>query len=162
MRKIILTEADKKKIVSEKEKAIIESFANTFNKIKRIDENEITGEPAGEPDKNELHVDNPNDYLNTGGNYQHIKVTFTDDTHREVERTEMLYLGKLYAFDGPTKPRMKYDYNNQELNLDSRQIIRPIKRGELDLMKARYEVKKKPSTTQNNFDNSIGENELEY
>lgn len=126
MRKIILTEADKKKIVSEKEKAIIESFANTFNKIKRIDENEITGEP----DENELHGVNPNDYMSIGENpklYQHIKVTYTDDTHREVERTEMLYLGKLYAFDGPTKPRMKYDYNNQELNLDSRQTIRPIK-----------------------------------
>ena len=41
MRKIILTEADKKKIISEKEKAILESFAKTFNKIKRIDENEM-------------------------------------------------------------------------------------------------------------------------
>lgn len=39
--KKFLTEADKKKIISDKEKAIIESFAKTFNKIKRIDENQI-------------------------------------------------------------------------------------------------------------------------
>jgi hypothetical protein len=43
MKKIILTEADKKNIVSVKEKAIIESFAKTFNSIKRLDENEIGG-----------------------------------------------------------------------------------------------------------------------
>ena len=41
MKKIILSESDKKKIISEKEKAIIENFAKTFNKNKRIDENEI-------------------------------------------------------------------------------------------------------------------------
>ena len=41
MKKIILTEADKKQIVSAKEKAIMESFAKTFNKIKRLDENEL-------------------------------------------------------------------------------------------------------------------------
>ena len=41
MKKIILTESDRKKIISEKEKAIVESFAKTFNKIKRLDENEI-------------------------------------------------------------------------------------------------------------------------
>ena len=39
--KKFLTESDRKVIISEKEKAIIESFAKTFNKIKRIDENEI-------------------------------------------------------------------------------------------------------------------------
>jgi hypothetical protein len=39
--KKFLNESDKKKIISEKEKTIIESFAKTFNKIKRIDENEI-------------------------------------------------------------------------------------------------------------------------
>lgn len=40
-KKEFLTEADKKAIVADKEKAIIESFAKTFNKIKRIDENEL-------------------------------------------------------------------------------------------------------------------------
>jgi hypothetical protein len=42
MKKIILTEADRKAIITEKEKSIIESFAKTFNKIKRIDENELS------------------------------------------------------------------------------------------------------------------------
>jgi hypothetical protein len=40
-KKIILTEAERKAIISDKEKAIIESFAKTFNKIKRLDENSI-------------------------------------------------------------------------------------------------------------------------
>jgi len=40
-KKIILTESERKVIITNKEKAIIESFAKTFNKIKRIDENEI-------------------------------------------------------------------------------------------------------------------------
>jgi len=40
-KKEFLTEAKRKAIISDKEKAIIESFAKTFNKIKRIDENEI-------------------------------------------------------------------------------------------------------------------------
>ena len=39
--KEFLTEAKRKAIIADKEKAIIESFAKTFNKIKRIDENEI-------------------------------------------------------------------------------------------------------------------------
>ena len=41
-KKEFLTEAKRKAIIAEKEKAIIESFAKTFNKIKRIDENEIS------------------------------------------------------------------------------------------------------------------------
>ena len=39
--KKILTEAKRKAIIADKEKAIVESFARVFNKIKRIDENEI-------------------------------------------------------------------------------------------------------------------------
>lgn len=38
--KKFLTENDRKKILLEKEKAIVESFSKIFNKIKRIDENE--------------------------------------------------------------------------------------------------------------------------
>jgi hypothetical protein len=55
MKKIFLNESEKKKLISEKEKMIIESFAKTFNKIKRIDENEIN-EPElnnGTPDLND-------------------------------------------------------------------------------------------------------------
>jgi hypothetical protein len=45
MKKIILTESDKKQIISAKEKAIMESFAKTFNKIKRLDEAEVNEGP---------------------------------------------------------------------------------------------------------------------
>lgn len=37
----ILTESQKRQIIQDKEKAILKSFTSTFNKIKRIDENEI-------------------------------------------------------------------------------------------------------------------------
>jgi len=40
-KKEFLTEAKRKAIIADKEKAIIESFAKTFNKIKRIDERRI-------------------------------------------------------------------------------------------------------------------------
>lgn len=40
-KKLFLTEADKKQILADKEKVILESFAKTFNKIKRLDENEL-------------------------------------------------------------------------------------------------------------------------
>ncbi len=40
-KKEFLTEAKRKAIIADKEKAIIESFAKTFNKIKRLDENEV-------------------------------------------------------------------------------------------------------------------------
>lgn len=41
MKKIFLNEAEKQKIIADKEKVIMESFAKTYNKIKRIDENQI-------------------------------------------------------------------------------------------------------------------------
>ena len=44
MKKIILTESDRKQILADKEKAILESFAKTFNKIKRTDETKINEE----------------------------------------------------------------------------------------------------------------------
>jgi len=44
MKKLILTESDKKQMLLAKEKAIVESFAKTFNSIKRVDENELNGE----------------------------------------------------------------------------------------------------------------------
>ncbi len=52
----------KKKLHEQKEKAIIESFAKTFNKIKRIDENElneIVG-PVPTADINITYVGAPN------------------------------------------------------------------------------------------------------
>jgi hypothetical protein len=41
MKKIFLNEAEKQKIIAEKEKAIMESFAKTYNKIKRVDESNL-------------------------------------------------------------------------------------------------------------------------
>ena len=37
----ILTESQRRQIIDDKQKAIVESFASTFNRIKRIDESEI-------------------------------------------------------------------------------------------------------------------------
>ena len=42
MKKIFLNETEKQRIISEKEKAIMESFAKTYNKIKRVDESDLT------------------------------------------------------------------------------------------------------------------------
>jgi hypothetical protein len=41
MKKILLTESEKKAIILEREKTIINNFAKTFNSIKRVDENEV-------------------------------------------------------------------------------------------------------------------------
>lgn len=39
MKKILLNESEKKAIITQREKAIIESFSKTFSSIKRVDEN---------------------------------------------------------------------------------------------------------------------------
>ena len=57
MKKIFLNEAEKQKIIANKEKAIMESFAKAYNKIKRIDENDISGQPNWE----EMWEDSPKD-----------------------------------------------------------------------------------------------------
>ena len=41
MKKIFLNEAEKQNIIAEREKAIMESFAKTYNKIKRVDESNL-------------------------------------------------------------------------------------------------------------------------
>jgi hypothetical protein len=43
MKKMLLSESDKKAIISQREKIIMENFVKTFNKIKRVDENEMGG-----------------------------------------------------------------------------------------------------------------------
>ena len=53
----ILTESQKRQIIQDKEKSILESFTKTFNKIKRIDENEIGGKPYSEQEFNEFISD---------------------------------------------------------------------------------------------------------
>ena len=66
MKKIILSESDKKKIISEKEKAIIENFAKTFNKIKRIDETRLDyfdDLPNGKPSTLDIDKDDLKQWL---------------------------------------------------------------------------------------------------
>jgi hypothetical protein len=66
-KKEFLTEAKRKAIIFDKEKAILESFVKTFNKIKRIDENELDMGEIGrehrgaESDIN--HIKNNQNYL---------------------------------------------------------------------------------------------------
>jgi hypothetical protein len=56
MKKLILNESDKKAIISAKEKVIVESFAKTFNKIKRVDEAEITEDDEDDEDDRDVIV----------------------------------------------------------------------------------------------------------
>ncbi|MEI6880334.1 MAG: hypothetical protein WCK82_03235 [Bacteroidota bacterium] len=51
MKKILLNESEKKAVILDREKAIVENFAKTFNKIKRIDENEVGGVETKELEK---------------------------------------------------------------------------------------------------------------
>ena len=51
MKKVLLNESEKKSIISERERLIIESFSKTFNSIKRIDENEVPGLETKEMEK---------------------------------------------------------------------------------------------------------------
>lgn len=51
MKKVIITEKERQNIISQKEKAIMESFANTYNRIKRLDETEEVSEIFGWSEK---------------------------------------------------------------------------------------------------------------
>lgn len=51
MKKILLNESERKAVILDREKAIVENFAKTFNKIKRIDENEVGGVETKELEK---------------------------------------------------------------------------------------------------------------
>jgi hypothetical protein len=79
MKKIFLTEADRKKIISDREKAIVESFAKTFNKIKRIDENELNEEvnPLDNITKKVKEVIKGQD----GPNSKYLEVLFNDNSY---------------------------------------------------------------------------------
>ena len=51
----ILTESQRRQIIDDKQKAIVESFASTFNRIKRIDESKIDeNDVTNSPEFNEL------------------------------------------------------------------------------------------------------------
>jgi hypothetical protein len=51
MKKILLNESERKAAILDREKAIVENFAKTFNKIKRLDENEVAGMETKELEK---------------------------------------------------------------------------------------------------------------
>ena len=103
MKKLILTESDIKQIISDKEKAIIESFAKTFNSIKRIDENQIKeydnyNYPAGaDADSNAPwnQADNEPEYEYRNGELD--DVDFLDKNHTGPIENEKL---KLSSTDG--------------------------------------------------------------
>jgi hypothetical protein len=60
MKKILLNESERKAAILDREKAIVENFAKTFNKIKRLDENE---------DQTNSVIANLNNVFKSGGNY---------------------------------------------------------------------------------------------
>ena len=84
-KKEFLTEAKRKLIIADKEKSIIESFAKTFNKIKRIDENEI----------NEFEEENPlysRQQQNKNAYQERPNVSFEPMNANEKQMAE--YVGK--------------------------------------------------------------------
>ena len=85
-KKEFLTEAKRKAIISDKEKAILESFAKTFNKIKRIDENEINEFEEENPVYSRMQQNDMNyekEYLNSEDeNTYKVEVIIRDSKYR--------------------------------------------------------------------------------
>jgi hypothetical protein len=96
----------KKKLLKQKEKAIIESFAKNFNKIKRLDENKISEEPL-----------NATNHLQVGDRLEKIN-TSTPDTLTIVK------------IDG-NKLFIKSDAANHEFQWTLDSVDDEIKRGKL-------------------------------
>jgi len=80
--KKILTESQRKALITEREQAIIESFAKTFNSIKRIDENELGYQTNGAGLINHIVTDKKTGKSN---NIYLAKATFTDDGYQTIE-----------------------------------------------------------------------------
>lgn len=91
-KKEFLTEAKRKAIIADKEKVIIESFAKMFNRIKRIDENEINEEidPLAYVSSKISEVVREND----GPNAKSLTLKFKDGS--EMYLFQNLRLGKRY------------------------------------------------------------------
>jgi len=80
----ILTESQKRQIIENKQKVIIESFASTFNKIKRIDEGELDDTQRRNLDLLEDKTkDNLNSYINANGGLYTTDM-FTNQLDRNV------------------------------------------------------------------------------
>jgi hypothetical protein len=69
MKKIFLNESERLKLISEKEKMIIESFAKTFNKIKRIDENELGVNDVSSKKYYDYVIEQLSPYFGVGSEY---------------------------------------------------------------------------------------------
>jgi len=78
MKKILLTESEKKAIIVERENTIISSFNKIFNSIKRIDENELA-----------LHDDNDITRNADGGMYLNDFIKITSKTIGSIIRPQI-------------------------------------------------------------------------
>jgi transposase-like protein len=72
MKKILLNETQKISLILEREKAIRENFAKTFNKIKRIDENELHDKMINCP-----YCGSSNDVKNEEAIYQKSRIQYS-------------------------------------------------------------------------------------
>jgi hypothetical protein len=94
----ILTESQKKQILENKQKNIIENFSNVFNKIKRLNENEIGNELPEEDVEKILNVINQNDLdlestdeLENDCGYFKYRLTWTNFTGKKEIDGEYVY-----------------------------------------------------------------------
>jgi hypothetical protein len=106
--KKFLTESDRKAIIADKEKAILESFAKTFNKIKRIDENNINEFEEKNPlySRQQDHGINPEkgeDNLNSEINFDRI---FDEIFSMEPE----------YDYDESSSGRLSRHYGSRDVS----------------------------------------------
>lgn len=99
MKKILLTESEKQKIISDKEKLIIETFAKNFNKIKRIDE-EIF--PTADSIREISDEERFNDDVNNADELAHLRrsgeeeMSYLFDVPQGYQPTHVPEIGKTY------------------------------------------------------------------
>lgn len=111
-KKQFITETKRKQILAEKEKAIIESFAKNFNKIKRIDEQDLSSTQNA-----------PDEVLNNEKfivNYDILKIDLSND--------ELSVYFEPIEFNNTTfrlffNASFKYDAKNYFINFDEEYAI---------------------------------------
>jgi len=94
-KKEFLTEAKRKAIISDKEKAIIESFSNTFNKIKRIDENEINQVGGEQTDDKQIHAAAVTGFKQLKNNVTDISKSIDNVSPEEVDKLKSFLTDKI-------------------------------------------------------------------
>ena len=103
MKKIFLNESEKQKYFAEKEKMILESFAKTYNKIKRVDENEL----------NEINFDRAAD------NY------YPNPHNRDVPSDEVTSVEN-YGYDIDNYPQYSFEAQSATGFISSLDILREL------------------------------------